>query len=154
MDNSHLFYVIFKIFKISSLLTFFFFFLFLFCFIHMVAKRTWQKSTILNFFPFFVLLLTLNFIYFLSYSHCYKIVCVLICGMTCQLKNLKWIKAYGRLFKKWVSNETRFLILGSKGSLWRLDATIVMEISHGKSFVLPFLYICDNFLFYAYQKKS
>jgi hypothetical protein len=49
-------------------------------------------------------------------------------------------------------NKTIFLILGSEGLLWRLDATIVMENSHGKSFVLPFLYVCGSLLFYTYQK--
>jgi hypothetical protein len=27
-----------------------------------------------------------------------------------------------------------------------------MENFHGKFFVLPFLYVCDNLLFYTYQK--
>jgi hypothetical protein len=32
----------------------------------------------------------------------------------------------------------------SKGLLCGLDATIVIENSHGNYFILPFLYVCDR----------
>jgi hypothetical protein len=62
------------------------------------------------------------------------------------------MEGFLNIYYLYLWNETRFLILGSKGLLWRLDVTIVMENSHGKFFVLPSLYVCDNFLFYTYQK--